>query len=105
MLLFKTEHLEIYFFKSEGLVEARWLGFPDSADYRNGLMAYLKIIASYNVKFWLEDFQLVTGISKEDKAWTKEVWAPKFSKIAITKIARMARIITSKRFREANLKN
>ena len=105
MLLFKTDYLEIYYFKSECLVEARWFGFPPSEEYRRGLISYLNIIANYEVKYWLEDFHLVTGINKEDKAWAQKVWAPKFSKIACPKIERMARVITTKRFREANLKN
>jgi len=105
MLLYKTEYLEIYYFKAEYLVEARWIGFPPSKEYRKGLSSYLNIIANYEVKFWLEDFHLVTGINKEDKAWSLKVWAPKFSKIAQTKIERMARLITSERFRNVNSKN
>ena len=105
MLLFKSEHLEIYYFKSEYLVEARWIGFPTSKEYRKGLVSYLNVIANYDVRYWLEDYHLVTGINTEDKDWTQKVWAPKFSKIARTKIERMARVITSKRFRDVNLKN
>ena len=105
MLLFETEHLEIYYFKSECLVEARWIGFPTSEEYRKGLTSYLNIIANYDVKYWLEDFHMVPGINKEDSDWTKIVWLPTFSTIACTKIERMARVITSKRFRDANSKN
>src|SRR5688572_14057278 len=105
MLLFKTDYLEIYYFKAECLVEARWIGFPKSAEYRKGLISYLNIITNYEVKYWLEDFHLVPGINKSDKEWTNKVWAPKFSKIARTKIERMARVITSKRYRDVNLKN
>lgn len=105
MLLYKTEHLEIYYFKSECLVEARWIGSPSSDEYRKGLISYLNIITNFDVRYWLEDFQLVTRINKEDKDWTKNVWAPKFSEIARAKIERMARIITPERFKEVNLKN
>ena len=105
MLLFKTEYLEIFYFKSECLVETRWIGFPTSEHYRKGLIAYLNIITNYEVKYWLEDYHLVTGINKSDKDWTQKMWAPTFGKIARTKIERMARVITSERFKAANLKN
>lgn len=105
MLLFKTEYLEIYYFEFESLVEARWLGFPKSAEYRKGLLAYLNILTHYDVKFWLEDYQLVTGIGKADKTWTRTSWVPVFSKLARAKIERMARIITAERFKDANSKN
>jgi hypothetical protein len=105
MLLFKSDYLEIYYFKAESLVESRWIGFPTSAEYRKGLISYLNIITHYEVKYWLEDYHLVTGIHKCDKEWSQKVWAPKFSKIACTKIERMARVITAKRYKEVNLKN
>lgn len=105
MMLLKTDHLEIFYFKSECLVEARWFGSPTSEEYRQGLTSYLNIITNYEVKYWLDDYQMVTGIDKDASEWAKKKWLPEFNKIACLKLERMARVITSKRFKEANSKN
>jgi hypothetical protein len=89
-ILINKTYAKAYLYTIENalIFELKWIGFVESADFRQTLEECIPYVLKHKPTHWLANNKLMRVIAPKDQQWTSDMWFPKlvqndFKKMAI----------------------
>jgi len=85
--IFETNYSDIYFDDDEGVLIARWSGFLQPEQVKNGCRAIADYVTKNQIKRYLSDHTELKALSNQVRDYLIREWFPEIENLGMEKIA------------------
>lgn len=84
---YEKPHLTICYDKGRNVGKSVWNGFVSGEEYRQSMMACVRLMTEQNVRYWMADDREMKAIRLKDQEWSNTVLMPKLANSSLKKMA------------------